>query len=272
MNALYGFGCFIIKFLERWDPQKVGFVFDKPGPKFRNEMFPEYKAQRPKAPDDLIAQLPLIMSLVECLGFPVLAFDGVEADDVIASLAVKLSGEGDRIRIMSPDKDFCQILDEGDIVLTKPPTSGNRDYRNMDSVVFRNEYGFAPPLMVDYLALLGDRADNVPGVRGIGAKRASVLVNAYGSLENIYAHLSDLPPSMRLKLENGRESAFMSKKLVKFRTGLDLTGKCCSECCLDMERLKRFCSDNNIESLYNRCMNCSVKPGPGHIEEEILYL
>jgi len=272
VNALYGFGCFVVTFLERWDPQKVSFVFDRPGPKFRNEMFPEYKAQRPKAPDDLIAQLPLIMKFAKCLGFPVLSMDGVEADDVIASLAIKLSGNGDKVRIMSPDKDFCQILDAGDITLTKPPTGCNRDYRDLNSGSFRKEYGFAPPLMVDYLALLGDRADNVPGVRGIGVKGASALVGGYGCLEDIYANLSDIAPSTRSKLERGHESAFLSRDLIKFRTELEFPERCSSGCSVDTEKLKRFCSDNNVGRLYEKCMNCALKPGLDIIEEDILFI
>lgn len=272
VNALYGFGSFLVSFLEKWDPTRVSFVFDRPGPKFRNRMYPEYKANRPKAPEDLVSQIPLIQEFVKCLGFPVLSIEGVEADDVIASLALKMSEDGNRVRIMSPDKDFCQILDEGDITLTRPPAGKDRNYRHLNSRSFRKEFGFAPSLMVDYLALLGDRADNVPGVRGIGKKKASMLVQEYGALENIYRELPSITASIRKLLTEGEESAFFSRDLIRFRTGIEISGTCSCECSCDTNRLKQFCIDHNVGILYERCMNCSLQPSLDDVEEEVLFI
>lgn len=272
VNALYGFGSILVSFLQRWNPDMVRFVFDSPGPKFRNEMYPEYKANRPKAPADFVVQLPLIMAFIQHLGFPVLSVEGIEADDVIASLAIQLSNDGNRVRIMSPDKDFCQILADGNIVLTKPPAGRFTDYRDVDDNSFRNEFGFAPPLMVDYLALLGDRADNVPGVRGIGKKGALKLVQDYGDLDNIYENLPLVALSVRKKLELGRDSAFLSRDLIRLKTRLELEETSCTQCDCDREKLKRFCSENNVNRLYERCINCSIKPSLDKIEEEVLFI
>lgn len=272
VNALYGFGSILVSFLERWDPDMVSFVFDSPGPKFRNEMYSEYKANRPKAPEDFIVQLPLIIDFIKCLGFPVLSIGGIEADDVIASLAISLSNDGNRVRIMSPDKDFCQILDEGDIVLTRPPAGKYCDYRDVDAPSFRSEFGFAPPLMVDYLALLGDRADNVPGVRGIGKKGALKLVQDHGGIEQIYENLSSLTLPVRTRLEQGRDSAFLSRDLIRLKTGVDIQERPCTPCNCDRDRLKEFCSENNVYRLYERCVNSSMKHSIEKIEEEVLYI
>lgn len=211
-NAILGFTNMLVKCLDEWQPDGVGLFFDPKGPTRRHEMFEKYKDGRKPTPEGFKVQLPLIIEISRAMGIPVFIEDGVEADDCIYSTAKEAAKDGWAVKILSADKDLFQIVRE-DVEIIRP-TKGISEFTTYDETHFRNTYGFEPALMADYLALVGDAVDNIPGVAGIGEKTAKELIAKYGGLECIYEQLDDLPPGKRNKLEEGKERAFMSRDLI----------------------------------------------------------
>ena len=211
-NAIVGFTNMLLKCIETMGMDSVAIFFDPKGPTVRKEMYKEYKDGRRPTPESFKTQLPIIIDLCKLMGFPVLIKDGIEADDNIISTARFLSATGNDAVILTADKDILQVID-GRIIVMRP-TKGVSEFREYDYEYFVKEYGFIPPRMADYLALMGDAVDNIPGVKGIGEKSARDLVSTYGTLENIYENLDKLPKGKRTKLEEGRDDAFRSRELV----------------------------------------------------------
>jgi DNA polymerase-1 len=211
-NAVLGFFNMLLKAVEEWRPDGVGLFFDPKGPTARDEMFGAYKEGRRPTAEGFKAQLPHILGLAAALGYPVFVRGGTEADDMIASTAASLASEGMEALIFSADKDLLQVL-RGGITMARP-SKGVSEFKLYDERIFREEYGFDPPAMADYLALVGDSVDNIPGVRGIGDKTARALIAEHGSLDAIYGSLDSVPGSARSKLDAGRESAYMSRSLI----------------------------------------------------------
>jgi DNA polymerase-1 len=212
-NAVLGFFNMLLKAVEEWRPDGVGLFFDPKGPTARDEMYEGYKEGRKPAPDEFKVQMPLILELAGLLGYPVFTENGVEADDMIAASASAIEDAGAVAVILSADKDLLQIL-RGGIKMARP-TKGVSEFKLYDEKTFREEYGFAPCAMADYLALVGDSADNIPGVPGIGDKTARDLLSRFGSLDGIYEACGSLSAAAKNRLESGRESAYMSYKLTK---------------------------------------------------------
>ncbi|MDR1730517.1 MAG: DNA polymerase I [Synergistaceae bacterium] len=225
-NAILGFMNMLTKVEDEVAPDRCVVVFDAPGPTFRHEIFPDYKAQRKPAPEEFRPQVPLLRELLTALGYPVIVREGVEADDVIASLAKKAAAEEKEAVVVSSDKDLLQILSPGIRMLR--PIRGITTLKDCDEAAFIGEFGFEPVFMADYLALLGDAADNVPGVPGIGEKTALQLIREYRTLERLYDALTEeetdgpLKTGVRKKLEAGRASAFYSRDLIYLKTDLPL--------------------------------------------------
>lgn len=211
-NAILGFTNMLVKCLDEWQPDGVGLFFDPIGRTTRHDLFDAYKQNRKPTPEIFKTQMPLIIEISRALGIPVLIRDGVEADDYIVSTAKKAAEGGWRVKILSADKDLFQIIDD-DISVVRP-SRGISEFISYDTPHFEKTYGFAPSLMVDYLSLVGDAADNIPGVPGIGEKSAKELIHSYGSLDKIYEHLRDIPMGKRTKLEAGKEMALMSRTLI----------------------------------------------------------
>ena len=211
-NAVLGFMNMLLKAAAEWRPDGFGLFFDPKGPTARNEMYGAYKEGRQPTPDAFKAQMPLILDLLDALGYPVFVRDGVEADDLIAATADALETAGAEALILTADKDLLQIL-RGGMKMARP-SKGISEFKLYDAETFREEYGFPAPRMADYLALVGDAVDNIPGVAGIGDKTARSLLAAHGSLDGIYEALESLPKGQRAKLEAGRDAAYMSYELV----------------------------------------------------------
>jgi len=253
VNAVQGFGSMLVNTIRTFDPDMVGVVFDAPGKSFRSDLFPEYKAQRPPVPGELTSQFPLMQEFLIYMGIPTVAVDEVEGDDVLASISVSRIANGDRVTILSPDKDLCQLLSSDGISLMKyDGRSGS--FTRLTRERFCSDYGFSPESFCDYLALMGDSCDNVPGVKGIGKKTASTLVGEFGCLENIYDNLASLKPAARRKLEAGKDVAFLSRDLVTLKTDVALPDRLLASCCIDPDSLFEFCSSTGLGSLYSRCM------------------
>ncbi|MEJ5185053.1 MAG: 5'-3' exonuclease H3TH domain-containing protein, partial [Rectinemataceae bacterium] len=212
VSAVYGFFRFLFSLFEQRKPALFAAVLDSRGPTFRHQQFEAYKATRQKTPDDLLAQFPKVEALLEALSVPALRCEGYEADDVIATLARKCEREGRACFIVSGDKDLLQLVGNGTRALRPAEGFG---FREIDAEGVFTEWGVTPAQIRDYLSLVGDVSDNVPGVKGIGDKTAQKLLAQFGSLDAIYEHLEEIEPeSLRRKLEAGKQDAFVSRELV----------------------------------------------------------
>jgi DNA polymerase-1 len=215
-SALYGFLSMSIKLLRESRPDYMVYCFDRKEPSFRAELYDEYKANRTEMPEDLEPQIPYVRRLTEELGILAIDKKGYEADDVIGSLAVFGAKHGCDVSIVSGDKDFAQLVNDR-IVLYDTM----KDIRyGVDGVV--EKWGVHPDQMIDYLAIVGDSSDNIPGVRGVGPKGAQKLLAEFKTLEGIYENLEKIPSeSLKTKLKESKKSAFLAKKLVSIVTDLD---------------------------------------------------
>jgi len=215
-SAVFGFTRVIIQILNKYNPEHMAVVFDSGEPTERHEIFEEYKAHRKPMPEDMVYQIPVIQSLLEALGIPVMVSPGYEADDIIATLARRESGQGNRVRIISGDKDLFQLL--SDSVKMVRPSKGVNLSNEVGPEYLEEKYGLAPEQITDYLALKGDSSDNIPGVSGIGEKTALKLLSEYGSLDNILKDLENVNPKhVREKIRKGKEDAILSRELVRLR-------------------------------------------------------
>ncbi len=215
-NAIYGFALMFGKLLSGKQPDFGACVFDAPGKTFRDEKFPDYKANRPAMDDDLKVQLPYIRKVVSTHNFPILRQPGFEADDVIGTLATRAAKEGIDVQIISGDKDFAQLISDRIHM-----TDTMRDV-TYDPELVRKKWGVPPEQFIDYLALLGDKIDNIPGVPGIGKKSAIELLKKHGDLETIIAHVDELKTRRRNALKDNIPLARTSRELATIDTDVAL--------------------------------------------------
>lgn len=219
-GAIYGTAMFLNKLISEQRPDYLVAVTDSAEPTFRHDLYKDYKATRDKMPDDLSKQLGPIFDLIGRFDCKVLSINGVEADDVIATLAKAYAGPGLDACIVSGDKDFMQIV--SDHILLYAPKK-NEEILVIDPAGVKERYHCAPEQMIDLLALVGDSVDNVPGVSGIGEKGAAKLIETYGSLEGIYAHITEISAKkQREGLESGKADAYLSRQLVTLKTDVPL--------------------------------------------------
>ena len=213
VSALFGFFRNFHYILQHYKPGCIVAAMDSKTKTFRHEMYDQYKATRPKTPEDLHAQVPWICEVLETLGIPVLQCDGYEADDIIATVARKCRETGRTCRILSGDKDLMQLVDDTTQILK--PVTGGETWKVTGIEGVEAEWGVKPPQLLDLLSLYGDSADNIPGVRGVGVKTASKLLNDYGDLDGIYAHIDEIKGAMQKKLSEGKKDAYFSRDLVR---------------------------------------------------------
>ncbi|HET9819887.1 MAG TPA: DNA polymerase I [Rhodanobacteraceae bacterium] len=197
-------------------PDYAAFVIDAPGPTFRDELYPEYKATRPPMPDDLRAQVGPMLGIVEALGFPILNVPGVEADDVIGTLATRAAADGIEVEVSTSDKDFAQLVRPGvTLVNTMTHTSMDRDGVTA-------KFGVPPERIVDYLALMGDSVDNIPGVPKCGPKTAAKWLNQFGTLDDVIAHADDVGGKIGENLRAALPQLPLSRQLATIKTDVEL--------------------------------------------------
>ena len=221
MSILYGFTKYLLEMLERDKPTHVVVAFDPPGGTFRNQLYPEYKGTRPPTPQLVIDALQPLTELVQVMNIPVLMMPGFEADDVLGSAATQLASEALDVYMVTPDKDYGQLIGPHAFQL-KPGKSGS-EAELVDQKALCEKWGISSPSQViDMLAICGDSADNVPGVKGVGEVGAAKLIAKYGSVENIYDHLSELTPKQQVLFEEARPHMALSKTLVTIKTDIDL--------------------------------------------------
>ncbi|MCY4378857.1 MAG: DNA polymerase I [Candidatus Dadabacteria bacterium] len=213
-NAVYGFVNMLLKFLREYEPRYLGMVFDSKGEVFRNEIYPEYKANRDEAPESLQLQFPKIFELVRAFSIPMLAMEGYEADDIIGTIATAQGTS--KVVLVTGDKDFCQLVSEN---VTLVDTMRER-VTGVQEV--RQKYGIEPGQMIDFFALVGDKVDNIPGVAGVGEKTASSLISEYGDLDGVYSNLEELRPSVAQRLIKHKDDAYLSRELVTIKTDVEV--------------------------------------------------
>ena len=204
------------KLIKDFQPRQIAVVFDAPGRTFRDELFAEYKAQRPGMPDELRSQIPPLLAIIRAQGLPILREPGVEADDVIGTLACRAAREGQRVLISTGDKDMAQLVNDSiSLINTMNDSRLNREGVKLKFDVY-------PEQIVDYLALIGDSIDNIPGIDKVGPKTAAKLLTQYGSLDGIIAHAHEIPGKVGENLRAGLSTLELSRRLATIRTDLDL--------------------------------------------------
>jgi DNA polymerase-1 len=212
-SAIFGFLLALEEVLQKQKPTHIAVVFDTPTPTFRHEMFKEYKANRDETPEDIKKAVPYIKRLIEAYKIPVIDYPGFEADDVIGTLARMASERGFTTYMMTPDKDFAQLV-SNNVFMLKPSRSGNESILwGVDDI--KREFSVQrPEQVIDVLALMGDTADNIPGAPGVGPKTAMKLISEYGSIEELFRNTDKLKGKLKEIIENNREQIEFSKKLV----------------------------------------------------------
>lgn len=210
-SAVFGFLLTLEDLLTRQKPTHIAVVFDPPGPTFRHEMYPAYKANRDATPEDIKIAVPYIKRLLDAYRIPVIEVPGFEADDVIGTLARKAAEEGYTAFMMTPDKDFAQLVTDR-VVMYRPGRGGGEAEIWGEKEILR-EYGVAPGNITDLLGLMGDSSDNIPGAPGIGPKTACKLISEHGSIETLLAKTSELAGRQKDILEQNREQILLSKRL-----------------------------------------------------------
>jgi len=211
-SAIFGFLLTLREVLQKQRPTHIAVVFDTPKPTFRHEMYKEYKATRDETPEDIKAAVPYIKRLLEAYKIPIIDYPGFEADDIIGTLSKKASGRGFITYMMTPDKDFAQLVSEN-VFMFKPSRSGNESLKwGVDEI--KREFSVErPEQVIDILALMGDTADNIPGAPGVGPKTAMKLISEYGSVEEVFRNTDKLKGKLKETIENNIEKIVLSKKL-----------------------------------------------------------
>lgn len=222
-NAIYGVVNMLRSMMRQFASDRIAVVFDAKGKTFRDDMYPEYKANRPPMPDDLRCQIEPLHNVIRAMGLPLISIPGVEADDVIGTLASQASKAGMPVLISTGDKDMAQLVDDN-VTLINTMTNVVMD---REGVI--EKFGIPPELIIDYLALMGDKVDNIPGVPGVGDKTATALLQGIGSIEKLYQNLDDIAAlgfrgskTMAKKLVDNEENAKLSYELATIKLDVEL--------------------------------------------------
>lgn len=266
-SAAYGFTATLMKLIEDHGMAHMAVVFDAIGGDegtFRDELYGDYKANRSPIPEDLVENLPFIKRIVKALDVPVIEIPGVEADDVIGTLARRAAEDGAEVVIVSPDKDFQQLLDRH-VSIFRPAHRGE-EFDPITAETFREKYELEPTQFIDMLALMGDTSDNIPGVPGIGEKTAMKLLQEYGSVEALLEHAEDIKGKRaREGLLEHRDAALLSKRLVAIKTDVDvdLDWRACNRSTPDNDKLLSLFSELEFSTLFKRVQNQDLFRGNG---------
>ncbi len=224
-NAVYGLVLVLFKAIQNFKPSFIAAAFDLPGPTFRDELFENYKANRPKTPQSLAEQIPLAKDVFKALNIPIFELQGFEADDIIGTLTKNFRAQDNlEVIIVSGDLDVLQLAKQNIKVYTLK--KGVKDTILYGEKEVKERFGFSPEQLADFKALKGDASDNIPGIEGIGEKTAKDLIQKFGSLEKIYEALEQNPKlfkeSLVKKLKSQKDQAFLSKALALIRTDLPI--------------------------------------------------
>ncbi|MCL6472735.1 MAG: DNA polymerase I [Firmicutes bacterium] len=261
-NAVYGFTSMLIKLIKDEQPDVVIAAFDRAAPTFRHEQFEMYKAHRESAPNELISQIPIVKDVLKALNIPIFEMDGYEADDILATLVAKAEAEKDEVLIVTGDRDAFQLVDEHIKIMTT--RKGISDIVIYDRQKVEDRYGVTPEQVPDFLALKGDPSDNIPGVPGIGEKTAAKLIQQFGSLENLLAHLDEVPNKRwQEMLREHLSEAELSKKLATLERDvpIDIDFDECRLGGWDEEKIRELFSKLEFFTLLERLFGQTMHKG-----------
>lgn len=262
-SAVFGFVNTLEEILRKENPTHIAVVFDSPLPSFRHVKYEEYKAQREPTPEDIKASIPIIKEILQTYNIPILEIPGYEADDVIGTIAKKMATQKVNVYMMTPDKDYVQLVD--DHIFIYKPRYGNNDFDILDKEKVLEKYSLSHPMqMIDMLALMGDTSDNIPGCPGIGPKTAQKLLKEFGSVENILNNTDKLKGAIKNKIEENKDRILFSKFLATIKTDVPIEVKIedFKRKEIDEEALKRIFKELEFRSLLTRVLkNESQKNG-----------
>ncbi len=256
-SATFGFLNTMLKLLEDEHPEYVAIVFDTSEPTFRHKMYADYKATREKMPDEMRAQYPRLVNTLKALNFHLLELDGYEADDIIGTLAVRFADDDLNAYIVSGDKDMAQLVN-GNVYLYASGKSGNPP-DILDAEKVSEKYGVKPSQIRDWLALMGDSSDNIPGVPKVGQKTAAKLLEDFESLEKIYDNIDEVKGKLQENLKENKEQAFVSRELTTIKTDVPIEVKL-DEITFDVWDMKvadKLLRELEFRSLFNRMLALS---------------
>ncbi|MCG8307997.1 MAG: DNA polymerase I [Cytophagales bacterium] len=269
-GVVLGFTNALIEIINKEKPTHIGVAFDLPGPTFRHKMFEAYKAQREEAPEDIKVGIPIVRELVKCFNIPILEKDGFEADDVIGTIAKKAAGKGFEVFMMTPDKDYAQLVEEH-IYLYKPAYMGNAvDVLGVEEVLRKFDIEKVDQVR-DILGLQGDASDNIPGIPGIGAKTAIKLLKEFGSVENLVNNTDRLKGKQKENVENFGKQGILSKELATIIVDVpvDFNEKALEYNGFNEEKLKELFEELEFRTLAKRVFGApssgGVNPGEAQL-------
>jgi len=252
VNAVFGFWRAVLRTLREYPSAFAAVAFDAGGLTFRHEMFSEYKATRKPIPEDLASQIPLIERLLSALGIRVFCESGVEADDVLATLARRAASSGLECLIVTSDKDMAQLVDDHISLLRPSGRGSSTEQERLDPTGVLEKYGVPPEQIVDWLAMVGDSSDNVPGIPGVGEKTAVKLLEEHGSLDALLADPTIVANGrIRESLKENADAARLARRLIELRTDLSIAGP--SDCrlrAIDVQELARFFEQVEFRSAF----------------------
>lgn len=254
-SATFGFITQILKVLEDFKPDYISIAFDSKEKTFRHEKYENYKSSRQAMPDDLIPQIGRIKSIIEAMNIPLYILPRYEADDIVGTAVRKAEELGLESFAVTPDKDYVQLVTDK-VKIVKPGKSSEENII-LDRQKVLELYGFEPALMIDYLALIGDSSDDIPGVKGIGEKSAVPLIQKFGTIENIYQHIDEIEkPAIKKKLIEGKENAFLSKDLatIHCQVPIEIDFEKAKLENPDFDKLREIFVDLEFKNLYNRLL------------------
>ncbi len=264
-STVFGFTLALEEVLRKENPTHIAVVFDPPGPTFRHNMFPEYKANRDATPEDIKTAIPYIKNLLSGFNIPAIEVPGYEADDVIGTMAKEAEKEGFTVYMMTPDKDFAQLVSEK-VMMYKPGRGGGAPEVLGPAEVREKFLVERSEQVIDILALMGDAADNIPGARGIGEKTAKKLVGEFKTVEGVYENIDQLKGKQKENLENSKEQVILSKELATIALDVpvqeapdDLIRKD-----LNREKLSSIFNELEFRTLANRILQHSPEASAGN--------
>ncbi|VAW49955.1 DNA polymerase I, partial [hydrothermal vent metagenome] len=253
-GAIFGVINMLGKLLEKYQPEKMAVIFDAKGPTFRHEMYSEYKAHRPPMPDELRSQIEPIHDIVKALGLPLLVIDGVEADDVMGTFAQQATEAKHDVLISTGDKDLAQLVNEHVTLIN----TMNNTFLTPDLVV--EKFGVRPDQIIDYLALVGDSSDNIPGVPKCGPKTAVKWLTAFGNVDNVIANSSMMGGKIGEHLRKNIDQLLLSRKLTTIKLDCDLPVNLddIQRHPANMERLQELFAEYDLKNWLNQVMTGQV--------------
>lgn len=271
-SAILGFVNTLEDVLKNQKPTHIGVAFDPSGPTFRHELYPPYKAQREETPEDIRKSVPIIKDIIRAYNIPILEVKGYEADDVIGTIATIAGKNGVQTYMMTPDKDYEQLVDTN--IYMYRPKHGDKEYDVLDIDGIKEKFEISDPKQViDFLGLMGDASDNIPGCPGVGEKTATKLIQEFGSIENLLEHTDQLKGALKKKVEENVEQIKLSKFLATIKTDVPIEFNLESLKLEkpDEEKLREIFEDLEFRTLINRVLNKPVQEAPKLVIQQDLF-